>query len=101
MDESQMRELQEDSDIAFFRADLCLESPGSFTAEEMARICEEMSSTNKAIEDAMRDDFESLAPELRAALLDMLCDSGEMTPEWWCEALLGKMSDSPDDVFEH
>lgn len=62
MDESQMRELQEDNDTAFFRADLCLESPGSFTAEEMARICEEMSTTNKAIEDAMRDDFESLAP---------------------------------------
>lgn len=101
MDESQMRKLQEDNEMAFFRADLCLESPGSFTAEEMARICDEMSSTNKAIEDAMRADFESLAPELRAALLDMLCDSGEMTPEWWRELLLGKMPDSLDDIFEH
>lgn len=101
MDESHMRKLQEDNDMAFFRADLCLESPGSFTAGEMARICDEMNSTNKAIEDAMRADFESLAPELRATLLDMLCDSGEMTPEWWCELLLGKMPDSPDDIFEH
>lgn len=87
--------------MAFFRADLCLESHGSFTAGEMARICDEISSTNKAIEDAMRADFESLPPELRAALLDMLCDSGEMTSEWWCEVLLGKMPDSPDDIFEH
>lgn len=101
MDESQMRKLQEDNDMAFFRADLCLESPESFTTGEMARICDEMSSTNKAIEDAMRADFESLAPELRAALLDMLCDSGEMTPEWRCEVLLGKMPDSPDEIFEH
>lgn len=82
MEESRMRKLQEDNDMAFFRANMCLESPGSFTADEMARIYDEMSSTNKAIEDAMRDDFESLPPELRAALLDLLCDSGEMTPEW-------------------
>ena len=101
MNESQMRKLQEDNDMAFFRADMCLESPGSFTVEETARICDEMISTNKAIEDAMRDDFESLAPELRAALLDLLCDSGEMTSEWWCELLLGKMPDSPDDIFEY
>lgn len=101
MDESQMRKLQENNDIAFFCADMCLESPESFTLDEMARISEEMTSTNRAIEDAMRADFESLAPELRAALLDMLCDSGEMTPEWWCEVLLGKMPDSPDDIIEH
>lgn len=101
MDEAQMRKLQEDNDMAFFRADICLESPESFTLDEMALICDEMNSTNKAIEDAMRADLESLPPELRAALLDMLCDSGEMTPEWWCELLLGEMPDSPDDVFEH
>ena len=101
MNESQMSKLQEDNDMAFFRADLCLEPPGSFTAGEMARICHEMRLTNKAIEDVMRADFESLAPELRAALLDMLFDSGEMTPEWWCEVLLGKMPESPDDIFGH
>lgn len=58
-----MRKLQEDNDMAFFRTDLCLESPRSFTVEEMARICDEMSSINRAIEDAMRANFESLAPE--------------------------------------
>ena len=84
MDESRMKKLQEENDMAFFRADICLESPESFTLVEMARICEEMNSTNKAIEDVMRADFESLAPEPRAALLEMLCDSGEMTPKWWC-----------------
>lgn len=67
MDEPQMRKLQEDNDMAFFRADICLESPESFTLEEMTRICDEMNSTNEAIEDAMRADFDSLPPELRAA----------------------------------
>ena len=53
MDEPQMRKLQEDNDMTFFRANICLESPESFTLDETARICEEMNSTNKAIEDAM------------------------------------------------
>lgn len=99
MDESQMGKLREDNEIAFLRADVCLSSPESFSIEEKARICEEMSSSNKAIEDAMRADFESLKLEHRAALLDMLCESGQMTPEWWCELLLGEMPDSLEDIF--
>lgn len=100
MDESRMGKLREDNEIAFLRADICLSSPESFSIEEKARICEEMSSSNKAVEDAMRADFELLEPEYRAALLDALCESGQMTPEWWCELLLGKILDAPDDISE-
>lgn len=100
MDESRMGKLREDNEIAFLHADICLSSPESFSIEEKARICEEMSSSNKAIEDAMRADFESLEPEHRAALRDALCESGQMTPEWWCELLLGKTPEAPDDISE-
>ena len=99
MDESRMGKLWEDNEIAFLCADVCLSSPESFNIEEKAQICEEMSSSNKAIEDAIRADFESLEPEDRAVLLDMLCESGQMTPEWWCELLLGEMPDSLEDIF--
>lgn len=98
MDESRMGKLREDNEIAFLRADVCISSPESFSIEEKTRICEEMSSSNKAIEDAMRADFESHEPKHRAALLDMLCESGQMTPEWWCELLLGKTPEALDDV---
>lgn len=81
-------------------ADICLSSPKSFSIEERVQICEEMSSSNKAIEDVMRPDLELLEPEHRPALFDMLCESGQMTPEWWCELLLGKMSEALDDVPE-
>lgn len=57
-----------------------------------------MDATNKAIEDAIRKDFESLPPKFQGKLLDMLCASGCMTPKWWKETLFGTMPDSPDQV---
>ena len=62
--QAQYDKLIEDNEIAFFRADVCLGSPESYSLEEKAAICEDMETTNKAIEDAIRKDFEALPPEL-------------------------------------
>lgn len=98
MNQSQVNQPCEDNELAFFRADVCLGSPQSFTLEEKAAICDDMEATNKAIEDAIRKDFEALPSEFQGKLLDMLCGSGCMTPEWWRETLLGKMPDSPQEL---
>ena len=37
---------------------------------------------------AMRADFESMPPELRSKLLDMLCQSGVEFPQWWWDVLV-------------
>lgn len=42
-----------------------------------------MISTSKAVLDAMRTDFEQLPADVRSKLLDMLCQSGIESPEWW------------------
>lgn len=83
-------QLMEDHELAYFRADVCLGSPQLFTLDEKREICEQMESTSKAIEDAMRSDFKQLPPELRSKLLDMLCQSGVETPEWWWDILVGE-----------
>ena len=57
-----------------------------------------MEATNKAVEDAIRKDFEALPPEFQGKLLDMLCESGCMTPEWWRETLFGSMPDSAAEL---
>lgn len=98
MNQAQATKLCEDNELAFFRADVCLGSPQSFTLEEKAAICDDMEATNKAIEDAIRKDFEALPPEFQGKLLDMLCASGCMTPEWWRETLFGPMPDSADEL---
>ena len=96
--QDQLRQLCEDNELAFLRADVCLGSPQSFTLEEKSKICDDIEKTNAAIEDAIRRDFETLPPELQDKLLDMLCASGCMTQEWWKETLLGPMPSSVDDI---
>ena len=84
------RQLIEDEEMAYFRADLCLYSPESYSLEEKQGICNGMIETSKAILDAMRADFEQLPPEARSKLLGMLCQSGVESPEWWWDVLVGE-----------
>lgn len=60
MNETKMTELTQAEDMAFFRADLCLYSPESYSLEEKKEICNDMMNTSKAVLDAMRADFERL-----------------------------------------
>ena len=87
----------ENHEIAFLRADICLGSPQSYSLEEKKRICADMEASAAAIDAALKADFESLPPKTQSLLLDMLCASGCMTPEFWKETLIGKMPDSADD----
>ena len=83
INETKMTELTQAEDMAYFRADLCLYLPESYTLDEKKEICNDMMSTSKAMLDAMREDFESMPPELRSKLLDMLCQCGVEGPQWW------------------
>ena len=87
-------ELAERHEMAYFRADVCLGSSESFSLDEKKQICAEMYSSTTEIDAALKKDFESLPPEAQGMLLDMLCASGCMTPEFWKVTLLGKMPES-------
>ena len=50
-------ELRQAEEMAYFRADLCLYSPESYSLEEKKQICNDMMETSKATLDAMREDF--------------------------------------------
>ena len=95
-----VQKLIEDEAMAYFRADVCLGSPESFSLDEKREICEQMESASKAIEDAMKADFESLPSEFQVKLLDMLCSSGCESEEFWKDLLLGEMPDSPAQLTE-
>ena len=89
MNEEKWEELKQEEEMAYFRADICLYSPESYSLEEKKQICNDMMSTSKATLDAMREDLEQLPPDARAKLLDMLCASGVESPEWWWDVLVG------------
>ena len=60
INEAKMTELTQAEDMAYFRADLCIYSPESYSLEEKKEICNDMMATSKAVLDAMREDFEQL-----------------------------------------
>ena len=93
-------ELRERHELAYFKADVCLGSPQSYSLDEKREICEQMETSAQAIDAALKADFESLPPKTQGMLLDMLCASDCMTPEWWKSTLLGEMPCSPAEVME-
>lgn len=90
MNDEKWTELQQAEDMAYFRTDLCCYSPESYTLDEKRAICNDMIITSKAVLDAMRADFEQLPADARSRLLDMLCQSGVESPEWWGDVLVGE-----------
>ena len=90
INEEKMTELTQAEDMVYFRADLCCYSPESYSLEEKKEICNDMISTSKAVLDALRADFEQLPADARSKLLDMLCQSGVESPEWWWDVLIGE-----------
>ena len=58
--------LQQAEGMAYFRAEACLFSPESYSLEEKKAICDGIDESNELIEAALKADFESLPPSLKA-----------------------------------
>ena len=84
--DTKWEELRQAEEMAYFKADLCLYSPESYSLDEKKQICNDMMVTSKAVLDGMREDFQQMPPDARAMLLDMLCASGVESPQWWWDA---------------
>ena len=82
--------LYQAEDMAYFRGELCSYSPESYTIAEKREICNDMIASTKAILDAMRREFEELPPDERREVLNDLCNSGEASPQWWWDVLVGE-----------
>ena len=91
MNDEKWTELQRAEDMAYFKADICLYSPESYSLDEKRDICNEMISSSKAILDAMREDFQTYPPELRSKLLTILCEAEPENADWWWDVLVGEV----------
>ena len=90
MNDERWTKLQQAEDMAYFKADLCLYSPESYSLDEKRDICNEMISTSKAVLDAMRADFQAYPPEFRSKLLAMICEAEPEKADWWWDVLVGE-----------
>lgn len=99
MSDEDYRKLMEEHEMAYFRGDLAVSSPESYSLQEMKEISADMDSSTAKVDAAMRADFEKLPPEAKVKLLDMLAKSGVESREWWEKILCGfEVPDTPPDV---
>ena len=96
---SNIEELTQNEAIAYFRADLCLSDPENYTLDEKRKVCEQMESTSRAIEDAIKADFETLPPAAQDKMLDLLEKADPEHFDWWMETLVGSMPDHAEGLM--
>jgi hypothetical protein len=87
--------LAEDHAIAYLRGDLATSSPESYTLDEMRKISEAMDASTAKVEEAMRRDFQSWAPQEQIKMLDLLQQADPDHFYWWMETLMGQLPASP------
>lgn len=87
-------QLIQEHELAYFRPDVCLGSPQSYSLEEKRAICEGMEASTAA-DAAMRADFEAMPPAAQLAMLDLLGAPGTPEREWW-ERILLNLDAIPD-----
>ena len=68
--DSRWNDLMTEHELAYFRADVCLGSPQSYSLDEKRQICEKMEASTAEIDAAMRSDFEAMPPAAQARMLD-------------------------------
>ncbi len=88
LNESQVSELTEESAVTHFRAEMCLEDPANYTLEEKQSICAGIDAANAAINEAIKQDFQSLPTEAQAALFEMLVKDSPELKMFFSELLL-------------
>ena len=72
LDEQKYNHLKEEDAVAYFNAGLCLEDPDNYSLEEKKALVDNMAASDAAIDEAIREDFQSLTPEQQKAMMDML-----------------------------
>ena len=85
--EQQWEELLSVEDQVYFRKDLYLYSPESFTPEQGLAIVKAMQRSTRAIDEALREDFASQPPEIQEALIESLAGKAGRSKEKWRQLL--------------
>lgn len=98
MTDAQWQALKEEHELAYFRADVCLGSPQSFSLDEKRQICEQMEASTSEIDEAMCRDFQQLPPIAQDKMLDLLKQADPEHFDFWMETLVGKTPDSVEGI---
>lgn len=79
--------LHAEQELAMLRADLATSSPQSYSIEEMKSISNDLDAKTEALDDAIREDFNSMPPDVQAKMLRLLIAAGGVKEGFWGKAV--------------
>lgn len=77
-----LKAAQIDQEAVEFSERLAIENPGMYSADEMRDLVERHVEATSATDKAMREDFESMPPDMQAKMKEMLKSSGVPGEVW-------------------
>lgn len=77
-----LKKAQIDQEAVEFTERLAIENPGMYSVDEMKGLLERHSEATAATDQAMREDFASMPPEMQARMKEMLKSSGVPGEVW-------------------
>lgn len=86
--DEEFKRLYEDHATKYFRGELAVSDPESYSLEEFEDISLGMELTTIEVEEFLRQDFQSMPPAMQKAMMDMLCAGGKEQRTFWEGILL-------------
>ena len=77
-----LKAAQIDQEAVEFSERLAIENPGMYSADEMRDLVKRHVEATSATDKAMREDFESMPPDMQAKMKEMLKSSGVPGEVW-------------------
>lgn len=88
IDEARWEKVNEDMEVAQLKATLVWEYPDDYTLEEVMEIARENMRAAKAVDAMLREDFDSMPPEMQREMLKLLANDPKQDPGYWTDVLL-------------
>ena len=70
-----------------FKMQMAIDNPGMYTLEELQAMQCEYDEASAAADKLMRDDFQSMSPEMQKRMLQLLAGDEAHTPQFWLDTL--------------
>ena len=93
MVEIDWKRIKEDHEVAYFRAEMCLDLPeGDYSIEEMQDIIQDMEMSTVEVDEALRLEFQSMPTEMQTKMLELLQTADSEHFDYWQRTLLGAIN---------
>ena len=70
-----------------FKMQMAIDNPVMYTLEELQAMQREYDEASAAADKLMRDDFQSMPPEMQKRMLQLLAGDEAHTPQFWLDIL--------------